>query len=195
MTITIPLFPLNTVLFPQGVLPLRIFEPRYLDMISDCLKNNTGIGVVLIREGKEVGAVASAHDVGTLTEIHYWHKRNDGLLGVTLKGTQRFQIHSTEVRPNQLLMAEVEILPDICSDVVPEKFQNMTTLLQNMISQLDPPYSNMTTQYDDAAWVSSRLAELLPLPLNIKQALLLEENINERLRILEEQLTSKEATL
>ena len=73
MKMTIPLFPLNTVLFPQGVLPLRIFEPRYLDMISDCLKNNTGIGVVLIREGKEVGSAASTYDVGTMSEIHYWH--------------------------------------------------------------------------------------------------------------------------
>jgi Lon protease-like protein len=195
MTITIPLFPLNTVLFPQGVLPLRIFEPRYLDMISDCLKNNTGIGVVLIREGKEVGSVASAHDVGTLTDIHYWHRRSDGLLGVTLKGTQRFQILSTEVRPNQLLMAEVEMLPDINCDVEPDKFQSMAALLEGMISQLDPPYSNMTPHYDDAAWVSARLAELLPLPLNTKQALLLEEDISERLRILEDQLTSKESTL
>lgn len=192
MKMTIPLFPLNTVLFPQGVLPLRIFEPRYLDMISDCLKNNTGIGVVLIREGKEVGSAASTYDVGTMSEIHYWHRRSDGLLGVTLKGTQRFQILSTEVKPNQLLVAEVEVLSDISNAVVEEDFQALSVLLKNMVAQLDPPYSNMKHNYDDAVWVSARLAELLPLPLSIKQTLLLEENINKRLRMLQHQLSIAE---
>ena len=95
MSITVPLFPLNTVLFPGGVLPLRIFEPRYLDMVSDCLKSDTGIGVVLIKDGAETGKAADTYDTGTLSGISYWHKRPDGILGVTLKGDQRFRILST----------------------------------------------------------------------------------------------------
>ncbi len=79
MTQRIPLFPLQTVLFPGGPLPLRIFEPRYLDMISDCMKKNIGIGVVLIRDGQEVGAAAETHNVGTVCKITYWNKRNDGV--------------------------------------------------------------------------------------------------------------------
>ena len=81
MVMQVPLFPLNTVMFPGGVLPLRIFEPRYLDMVSDCMRGDVPIGVVLIRDGLEVGRAAQTYDVGTLGVISYWNRRSDGLLG------------------------------------------------------------------------------------------------------------------
>jgi Lon protease-like protein len=168
----VPLFPLNTVMFPGGVLPLRIFEPRYLDMVSDCLRNDTPIGVILIREGREVGRAADTYDMGTLSIISYWNRRNDGLLGITLRGTQRFRLLSHEVMPNQLVMAEVEDLPAPQSIQVHSKYQPMANLLRKIIAQLEPPYTTMPAHYDNLEWVSARLCEFLPMPLESKQQLL-----------------------
>ncbi len=190
--ITIPLFPLKTVLFPGGVLPLRIFEPRYLDMIADCLRHDTGIGVVLIRDGSEVGGVPAIHELGTLSRIHYWHKRSDGLLGVTLRGESRFRILETEVRPDRLMLAEVERLPEVASRPVTDDHARLVSLLRQIIDQLEPPFTTMTPHWDDAAWVGGRLAELLPLDLPDKQALLAEDDVLARLETIARQLTELE---
>jgi Lon protease-like protein len=168
----VPLFPLNTVMFPGGVLPLRIFEPRYLDMVSDCLRNDTPIGVVLIREGQEVGQAADTYAMGTLSVISYWNRRADGLLGITLRGTQRFRLLSHEIMPNQLVMADVEALPAPQSIQVNSKYQTMANLLRKIIAQLEPPYTTMPAHYDNLEWVSARLCEFLPMPLEYKQQLL-----------------------
>jgi len=191
MILTIPLFPLNTVLFPGGVLPLRIFEPRYLDMVSNCLRSDTRIGVILIKNGSEVGEAADVCDVGTLTTISYWNKRNDGLLGITLRGEKRFKVVSLSVEPNQLIMAEVEALPPEHAVGVTAELQHMVDLLKQIIGQLEPPYTTMPTHYDDAAWVSSRLVELLPLKLNEKQALLRLADPEQRLLELQKRLHDK----
>jgi Lon protease-like protein len=181
MTISIPLFPLNTVLFPGGVLPLRIFEPRYLDMVSECLKTDSGIGVVLIRSGQEVGELVDTYDVGTLSNIRYWHKRSDGLLGVTLQGEQRFRILSTQARPNRLLIADVELLPEPPFIPVTANHQQLVDLLKQIINQLEPPYTTLTPAFENASWVSSRLVELLPFDLPDKQKLLMNEDAKQRL--------------
>ena len=181
---TIPIFPLHSVLFPGGPLVLRIFEPRYLDMISDCLKNDCGFGVCLIREGSEVGEAAEVYPVGTLGKITYWHKRPDGLLGVTVRGEQRFHIIEHRVEPNQLRVAEVELLPLDEESEVPEKYQGLVTMLKSIISELDHPYINLPKQYDDAGWVSARLVELLPLEYSHKQRLLQESDPLQRLEVL-----------
>lgn len=181
MTLSIPLFPLNTVLFPGGVLPLRVFEPRYLDMVSECLKTDSGIGVVLIRNGREVGEVADTYEVGTLCHIRYWHKRPDGLLGVTLQGEQCFRVISKEVRPNQLIIAEAELIPESPTIPVNETHQQLVDLLKQIINQLEPPYSTLTPEYEDAVWVSARLVELLPIDLPAKQELLMTEDVAQRL--------------
>lgn len=177
----VPLFPLNTVMFPGGVLPLRIFEPRYLDMVSDCLRHDTPIGVILIRDGQEVGKAAATYLMGTLSVISYWNRRNDGLLGITLRGTQRFRMLSHEVMPNQLIMAEVEALPPPQAIPVHSKYQTMANLLRKIISQLEPPYTTMPAYYDNLEWVSARLCELLPMPLEYKQQLLEYEDIIDRI--------------
>lgn len=191
MTVTIPLFPLNTVLFPGGVLPLRIFEPRYLDMVSKCLRTETGIGVILIKEGSEVGDAAEPHDLGTMTSICYWTKRKDGLLGVTLKGEQRFRIISHSVEANQLITAEVELLPAEAETQVLGEYQHLVELLRQIIDQLEPPYTTMPTHYDDAGWVSARLVEILPLQLSEKQWFLQVEDPLERLAELSVRLQEK----
>jgi Lon protease-like protein len=105
----IPLFPLGTVLFPGGPLPLRIFEQRYLDMISSCLKNDSRFGVLLIRTGKETGD-ATTHSVGTLARIVDWYQGSDGLLGITAIGEERFRLLQSERQENGLHLGDVKRL-------------------------------------------------------------------------------------
>jgi Lon protease-like protein len=168
----IPLFPLHSVLFPGGPLVLRVFEPRYLDMVSRCLKEESGFGVVLIKEGEETGRAAETCDVGTYVRITYWNRRADGLLGVTVRGERRFRILTREVQPDQLLMAEVELLPDEPRLPLPPGYEALAALLKSILEQLDHPYLTLPREFDDATWVAARLAELLPIPRQRKQQLL-----------------------
>ena len=190
--IVIPLFPLNAVLFPRGVLPLRIFEPRYLDMVSNCMKNEGRIGVVLIKHGQEAGTAAQAYDTGTSSFISYWHKRNDGMLGITLTGEQRFRILSSEVRPNQLVVAEVEYLDELQASENEHNAEQLINLLKQIIAQLEPPFTTMEKYYDDMDWVSARLIELLPLPLHEKQLMLEMSNVTARINHLQPLLVKME---
>lgn len=190
--INIPLFPLNAVLFPGGALPLRIFEPRYLDMVSDCMKNEGKIGVVLIENGHESGAAAKSYDIGTLSFISYWHKRIDGMLGITLTGEQRFRVLSTEVKANQLTVAEIELLPNLAVSNNEHNAEQLINLLKQIIAQLEPPYTTMKKFYDDLDWVSARLIELLPLPLKEKQHMLVMSDVTQRINYLQPLLVSME---
>jgi Lon protease-like protein len=165
----IPLFPLHTVLFPGGALPLRIFEARYLDMISNCMKQGTGFGVSLILEGSEVGEAALTYDIGTLAEIDYWHMRKDGILGVTIRGKEKFRILSRDIQPNQLTIAKVSYFPSEAEKPIPEKYASLAEILRHIIDQLGYPYIKLPRDYENASWVSARLAELLPLELEQKQ--------------------------
>ena len=188
----IPLFPLDAVLFPGGALPLRIFEPRYLDMISDCMKSESGIGVILIEDGHEAGAAAKVHEFGTISYISYWHKRNDGMLGITLTGEQRFRVLSTEIKANQLTVAEIELLPDFEAREKEYDSELFIKLLKKIIAQLEPPFTTMTKHYDDLDWVSARLIELLPLQLKDKQKMLVMSDVYERIDCLHPLLVSME---
>lgn len=190
--LTLPLFPLHSVLFPGGPLVLRIFEPRYLDMVSRCLREESGFGVCLIKEGSEVGAAAEVYPVGTLGQITYWHQRPDGLLGLTVCGEQRFRIHEQWVEANQLLVAEVELLPNDPPQAIPEHCHGLVVMLQRIIGELGHPYLNLPKQYEDAGWVSARLVELLPLEHSHKQRLLQEHDPLHRLDVLLELMTRRE---
>ena len=192
MSLRIPLFPLNTVLFPEGPLPLRIFEPRYLDMVSNCLKTGTGIGVVLIQDGSETGAPATTHDIGTLGHINYWNRRSDGILGITVVGDQRFRILDRQVEPSQLLTADVELIPNEPGEDLPDRFEPLAKVLHEIVSQLEPPYTTMPTRYDDACWVGARLVELLPMELAQKQMFLRMDDPLERLERLSRMLQEAE---
>jgi len=165
----IPIFPLHTVLFPGAPLPLRIFETRYTDMISQCLKTNIGFGVCLITEGKEVGGSASTHEVGTLATIQDWHMRRDGLLGIVAKGEQRFHVLKQNIEDNNLMFAEVEYFEDETQNSIPHEYDGLVEILEDRLSQLSSRFENEKTFYQDASWVGFRLAELLPLRLSQKQ--------------------------
>ena len=188
----IPLFPLNSVLFPGGLLPLRIFEPRYLDMISACMRNEAPFGVALIMEGDEVGAAATTYDLGTLVNIDYFHTRTDGLLGITVRGFDRFHITNRSVQPNQLTVANIEIAAKEPAAPLPPQFQNLAEMLQGIIHQLGQPYVKLTPAYDDAGWVGARLTELLPIGLPQKQYFLQMEDPIQRLERLDEILRTFE---
>ncbi len=165
-TVRIPIFPLHTVLFPGGHLPLRIFEIRYTDMISQCLKSNIGFGVCLITEGKEVGGVAATHEVGTLASIHDWHMRKDGLLGITAKGEKRFHVKKQSIEDNNLMFAEVEYFEEEASvHEVSKEHADLVSMLKEKISQR---YLS-SADFSSANWVGYRLTELLPLRLSQKQ--------------------------
>ncbi len=165
---TVPLFPLGTVLFPDGPLPLRIFEPRYLDMVSRCLREDAEFGVVLITSGRDTGTVETT-DVGTLARIVDWYQGSDGILGITARGTRLFRLHGVTRQPDGLYLADAEILPAPPSRLLPDEFRPMATLLASVIDDLGRLYDAVEKRYDDAAWVGHRLAEILPMSPAEKQ--------------------------
>jgi Lon protease-like protein len=183
----LPLFPLNTVLFPGGRLPLRIFEQRYMDMAKACLRDGSPFGVCLIREGREVGAPAIPADVGTLARIGTWDMPQLGVLHVTALGEQRFRILERRVEPNGLARASIQMMDEEIDIAIPANCSGCVKLLEQVIQQqsalFEPPH-----RLDSAAWVSARLTELLPLPLPAKQELLELDNARTRIERLNELL-------
>jgi len=179
----IALFPLNIVLFPGGSLPLRIFETRYVDMIGRCMREGAGFGVVLIREGREVGP-AETFDVGTLADIVDFHQLSDGLLGLSCIGRQRFRIRSRSTQADGLNLAEVDRLEPESTVPVPARHLRLAELLQNVLPQLGEVYEGIEMRPDDAAWVGYRLAEILPIPLADKQRVLELDDPIQRLDVL-----------
>lgn len=167
----IPLFPLHGVLFPEGYLTLRIFEPRYLDMVSDCMKRERPFGVVLITKGNETGAAAHCHEYGTLAHITDWDRRIDGLLEISCVGGRRFRILSREVATDQLTRGLVRLLPACPRLPLSASHQPLVTLLLQLLQRAGQT-DHDGSRLDDAAWVSCRLLELLPLSLLQKQHLL-----------------------
>jgi Lon protease-like protein len=166
---TIPLFPFNTVLFPGGPLKLRIFEPRYVDMISRCMRESSSFGVAMIVEGMEAGGPATTASIGTSARIVDFEKLPDGLLGITAVGDKRFRLKSVHREHDGLNVAEVEWLAAEPSLAVPDECAPFVLLLQQALPELAPLYDFSPVSYDDAAWVSARLVEILPLSPAEKQ--------------------------
>ena len=167
----LPLFPLLAVLFPGGRLPLRIFESRYMDMAKACLKDGSPFGVCLILEGGEVGTPATPAAVGTTARISSWDMPQLGLLHVSARGEQRFRIRSRRVHPDERARAAVDLIPPEKDDEIPAAHRGAVRLLERLIER-HPELLERPHRLDSCAWVSARLAELLPLPLTTKQALL-----------------------
>ena len=166
---TIPLFPLNAVLFPGGPLKLRIFEPRYVDMIGRCMREGTSFGVAMIVEGLEAGGPATTTTIGTSARIVDFEKLPDGLLGITAVGDKCFRLESVRRQADGLNIAEIEWLAAEPALPVPEDCEPFVQLLQQALPELAPLYDFSPVSYDDASWVGSRLVEILPLPPAEKQ--------------------------
>jgi len=167
-SISIPLFPLNIVLFPDGPLPLRIFETRYVDMVRSCMREDRGFGVALIREGSEAGP-AETFEVGTMAKIVDFHQLSDGFLGLSCVGAQRFRIQRRSRQADGLNLAEVEWLLTEPPLAVPQRHAGLAELLKTVLPQLGEVYTGIEMRLDDAAWVGHRLAEILPIAAGDKQ--------------------------
>jgi uncharacterized protein len=175
----LPLFPLQTVLFPGGRLALRVFEPRYLDMVARCLRGENRFGVIAIREGNEVGA-ASTYDTGTSAEIVDWQQETGGLLGILIAGRTPFRVRATRREADGLYVADVDWLAALPPQPLPAVHEPLAALLRRLMEAL-PLYQGVELKLDDAAWVGGRLIELLPLDLKLKQSLLDTADASQRL--------------
>ena len=181
----VPLFPLNTVLFPGGVLPLRIFEQRYLEMAKGCLRDGAPFGVCLIREGAEVGAPASHETLGCLARITQWDMQQLGLLQVVTQGGERFRVLATRIRADGLILADIELLAEQADAPMPEQFGACRRLLERIVTEHGDRLFARPFLLDSSAWVGARLAEVLPLSAGLRQQLLeLDDNL-QRLEIMQ----------
>lgn len=171
-TAELPLFPLNTVLFPGGPLPLRIFEPRYIDMVRRCTRERGSFGVVQIRTGEEAGAVMQTAPVGTSARIVDFYQLPDGLLGITCHGERRFRLLGRRLARDGLNIGEVEWMAPPAAAAVPPRYDYLADLLRSVLPQLGELYEDLPRHFEDASWVGARVAEILPLDLADKQACL-----------------------
>lgn len=171
----IPLFLLRVVLHPGGRMELRVFEPRYLEMVKACLRESTPFGVCLIARGREVAQsaadTAEPHRVGTLATIVDWDMPQLGILNIVSHGGQRFRVLAWRREPNGLVRARVEMLPDPPTQPIPQAYARLVPMLRSLIEALETPPPQPYRFYD-AGWVADRWAELLPLPMEKRQELL-----------------------
>lgn len=185
-TAELPLFPLNTVLFPDGILPLRIFEPRYLDMVKDCMRNQHGFGVCLIIQGEEVGHNTASAAFGCEARIIDFDQTPDGLLGVTAQGERRFHVEQVKVRSNGLIVGEVSWLPATEAVAIAPEYFVLSQILQRVLDKAEISFDKK--QLENADWVSWRLAEWLPLSNLERQELLQQSDVPFRLQNLLEKI-------
>ncbi len=184
---SLPLFPLGAVLFPDGVLPLRIFEVRYLDMIGKCHKHGAPFGVVALSQGDEVRKAGAAAErfatVGTLATIKSFEAPQAGLLQIECVGTQRFRVQSTGLQKYGLWTADVEALADDVTLPIPEDLQHTAVALKRLVDTLEERQRSegddsaqlpigSPRRYDDCGWVANRWSELLPVSSAARQRLM-----------------------
>lgn len=171
---SLPLFPLQNVLFPDGQLSLRVFEVRYLDLIARCQRTGAPFGVVCLTEGSEVRIAGAAPErfapVGTLAHIERIDPLQTGLLAVQGRGGQRFRVHHSQRLPHGLWHADVELLPNDLPLTVAPELQHTVQALHQLLQNLGQPPD--ATQGTHCGWVANRWAELLPLPTTVKQGLM-----------------------
>lgn len=201
----IALFPLSVVLFPQGVLPLRIFEARYMDMVRDCMRDGTAFGVCLITDtkGSGIDAPPVIADVGCLTRIAAWDMQQLGLLQIRTVGGERFRLLASEAQPNGLLIGEIDLIGDDDDQPVAAEHQPcvelLTRIIEDMSAQMaekrrtgeaadgNPVLAQLPFEQpyrmESSAWVSNRLCEVLPVPLKAKQKLMELTDATTRLEI------------
>jgi len=190
-TFELPIFPLNTVLFPGGVLPLKIFEQRYMTMAKECLNQQTHFGVCLIAEGAEVGAPATPHLVGTSALITEWDMPQLGVLEVTTRGGQRFRVLKSEVDRQGLLRAKAAWIQPEAGKEVPEHLHGLLPLLRAIVMDMGTVRIPEPHAFDDATWVGYRYAEVLPIPFGARQKLLELDDPVSRLEIIFEFLSQR----
>ena len=163
----LPIFPLRTILFPDSKLPLRIFEPRYIDMVSRCMREDSEFGIILSRESTDP-KMFETYDTGTLAKIIDWDQGEDGLLGITTIGTQKFRLKGLNKQEDGLNIGTIERIEKEGDYKPIKEFSHLVELLQAILDDINI-YGNDEKNFDSAAWISYRFAEILPLRIEDKQ--------------------------
>jgi len=173
------IFPLGTVLFPGGAMPLRVFEARYMDMVRDCMQRGAPFGVCLITRGKEVGEAADHEDIGCLATITDWDMQQLGLLQIRVRGGGRFRIVARRLQSDGLIRADVEMIEPDPAVPVPQEHAICVNLVRRIVDDLEKrepsPVNRMVLapyDFDSAAWVGNRLCEFLPITARARQKLM-----------------------
>jgi Lon protease-like protein len=190
----LPLFPLKTVLFPGGILPLKIYETRYIDMVRECMKQNAPFGIVLIKSGQEAGALAEPETVGCLAHVAQWDMQREDTMLLRALGGERFRILETRVLPDQRLEGRIEMIEADGPIPISDMHVTCAQTLKIVIDDIDAKgkaehgssfHSAFTRpiQLDSAAWVANRWCEILPIPLKARQKLLELSDAGSRLSI------------
>lgn len=195
----VPLFPLNTVLFPNGILPLKVFETRYIDMVKECMKHDAPFGVVMIKSGQEVGAPAIPEMVGCMAHIEHWDMEGLGILMLRTRGGERFRILATRVSADNRLEARIEMFAADEASAVTDVHLSCAKALKLVTddinakgkaeqgSAFESPFAS-PLQFDNAGWVANRWCEILPIPLRARQKLLELDSAQSRLTIVHQYL-------
>lgn len=175
------LFPLSAVLLPFGRVPLKIFEQRYLDLVRESMKTDRAFGVVWIRRGGEIGqrgrAAPELGDYGTCARIVDWDQLSNGLLGITIEGVQRFELHETHTRSNGLVVGEVQLKQPAVATHLAEEWASLLDVLRTLETHPHVQRMNLQVDYNDAWQVGYTLLQLLPLEESLKYKLLGIDNI------------------
>ena len=183
----VPIFPLSSITFPGGYMPLRIFEPRYLDMVKNCVKNNTGFGISLTKIDRN-----QFYEVGTYCKITDWEQMHDGLLGITVRGKFRYKIIDSNVQSDDLIIARIEQMEEPDYIGIPDELMPYSDFLKNILEQYPKFYhEDAPKYYTESGWVGSRLAEILPMSAKEKQVLLETEDYLVRLYRIKDYIDSK----
>jgi Lon protease-like protein len=195
----LPLFPLQAVLFPGGLLNLKVFEARYLDLVGRCLREQTDFGVVSLRQGSEVrrpgsDSLTRFESLGVLAQLDAVDAEQPGILRVRCKGTQRFRLHAPHQQDDGLWLANAEMLPDdepiVPTQALMPTVRALATAIARLKSQGTTPFLQ-PYRLDDAGWVANRWCEILPIPLAAKQKLLELDEPLLRLQLVDEYLRGK----
>lgn len=181
---SLPIFPLNSVLFPHGKLALRIFEPRYMDMVARCMQEGTTFGVCLIAEGKEVGAAAVPHKFGTEARIVDWDMSQPGMLGLTVQGGRRFRLLDHSIDAQQGILGNILWVEEPATPVLTATHKELLPLMQLVLADTGEERIPQPHVLGDASWIGYRYAEILPIPPLARQRLLELEDAELRLTII-----------
>tara|TARA_B100000949_G_C14279301_1_gene451077 strand:- start:1991 stop:2590 length:600 start_codon:yes stop_codon:yes gene_type:complete len=189
MTSKVPIFPLRSIVLPGGLFPLRIFERRYLDMVTECIKTDQGFCISLVRTEKPNSYVTDIYEYGSWVKISDWNKLEDGLLGITVEGKNIARISNTSLDHENLLRGEIEKLDLEKEYLIPQKYLTLSKFYKKIYPNLKSFIDTKEEKFADASWIGYRLTELLPIDLELKAELISISNAIERLEKINQIMT------
>jgi len=182
----IPMFPLKSIVLPGGLFPLRIFERRYINMVKNCLKNETGFCITLVRAESDNGYITNVYNYGCYVKIVDWNQLEDGLLGITVEGIKKIHVLECNLNEDNLLQGSIEDIEVEKEYMVPQKYLSLSKFYKKIYPNIKDFISFKKERYADATWVSFRLTECLPLDSSTKNKLIALDNAFDRLDKLNE---------